>query len=420
MDYDDDQSKSLMTLFCLHTYSESDEMYNVIQSNEGEKIYPRIKSTCQLMLDIYGSEIRESLTWGYIRNIWMASGSLLFLRWLMTLDSEAFTIDRDTAWWIIVTLLLAPSFRSPKSPLYNSYARLDSTKEKIKFLVERGTSLHHVEDGETLTSRAMTDAAAFHLWCDVLQELKIDLHAFFEEEAEQNLFQMPTWNKRTYLALFRESALHKSDRDKFEWDDGHYCLRCESLLLTFWEYYLSVFTKYSSKFSHDEVENAGKVGNYICEIQDSSEHDDEVCQNDESVSDDQDEEFSNDDDEPGNDDEVKNDNPAENDPDVENKADIEIENEMRKDNKKAENDKKAGNNVNDNDDEVNNIDQASSDEDERKDTDEEVTLADRIYEIYKTHFGEGLCKSCQETSSSSSSSQLFMNHLPMPGSFDSS
>lgn len=411
-----------MTLFYLNTYSELNKMYKVIQSNEGEKIYPCRESTCQLILGIYGSYIRENLTSEIIHDIWLASGSLLFLKWVMTsANSEAFTIHRDTGWQVIKSLLSAQSLYSVMPP-YDAFARFDSSKEKIKFLVERDASFHHIEDRTTLTSIAMRSAAGIHLWCYVLQELKIDIHAFLEEEADQNTLRLPYWNSKTSLAFFLKSTLLQPNRDRFEWDNVRHCLRCGSRLLTFWEYYVGFWTDFSSKPSdgnHDEVEDVGKVENYVGMIKDAAGYDDDICQTDESDHDK--------DDELGNKSEVvRNDAQVENNLEVEYQAGIRIanknenENKMSDDDQKTQNDEQAANAAIEYDDAIVYIEIASDTDEDERDTDEderddanEITLADKIYEMYMTLFDEGLCISCQKAS------QL-MNDLPtMPGSFDS-
>ena len=47
--------------FTLSTSFESDEAYEVVDTKEGEKIIPRKNSICQLLLDVFGSDIRKNL-----------------------------------------------------------------------------------------------------------------------------------------------------------------------------------------------------------------------------------------------------------------------------------------------------------------------------------------------------------------------
>lgn len=46
-------------LFVLSTRLESDEIYDVIESDKGEEVYPRRNSICQLLLDVFGTDIKK-------------------------------------------------------------------------------------------------------------------------------------------------------------------------------------------------------------------------------------------------------------------------------------------------------------------------------------------------------------------------
>lgn len=386
--------------FIWSTRFESDEMYTIVKSNEGEKIYPRKDSTCQLLLDAFGSDIRDNLTDFKIERIWVYARSLLFLKWFMnSTHSEALTIRRDTGWSPIWALL---NF-SYGFTILNHQAQYDLTKQKIKFLIERGASLHYSKYGETLTTSAMKNAEMFYLWREVLQELEIDIPIFLEEEAEQISLQNRGWSPKHIVALFQASTFSKSERSRFEWDEYHRCLRCGSRIKTFWQFYLEYFQrKYSGLGGrtndklgdHGRVENADQID--IDEAGDNDEvyQDDEVNDGDEIDDDDEtknDDEVDdgdeiNDEDETKNDDEVDNDNEADSDDEFDDKEDFE-------------------------DDEIGDDDKAS---DEERGDNDELTWVDEPYEDYMTYLREP-CMSCDEAL------RLMQSFKPsMPGSFDES
>lgn len=378
---------------------------------KARKFAPKYKTLCQLLLDIYGSDIRKNLPLELIQGIWLYSSSILFLKWFMTSPhNEAFAINRNAGWSLIKYLLRYARFELP-FPNDEPKARLDLMKEKIKFLVEKGASLHYIEDGKTLTSIAMKSAAGFYIWCEVLQELRVDIHAFLQEEAEQSPFGLSEWSKSTSFALFlfREQTLNKSKRDMYAWDDKRFCSRCEYSIPTFWKFYLAFCEKMFSKFSkwsNDEVddpsriEDAGQIKIGEAENDDDSRQDDEVS--------DEDDECGNGDDEFGSDDKIRNNDKAENDHEVEKKANAEIESKGRNedeidDDEKVGKDKQAEKSAMDDDKEVGDDDKAS----------DEGSVIDGIYTIYTMSYAGGLCQSCQEA-------YQLMNDIPMPGSFDPS
>lgn len=224
--------------FLMQTVYESDGMYNVIESHEGKKIHPKVRSTCQSLLDVFGTDIKENLNMPIVELVWFMGGSLMFLEWFMiSTNSEALTIRRDTGWSPLFCLVLRPDpYQNLPDEEGDAYRNL--TKEKIKYLIRRGASLHYAEDGYTVTARAMSEARTFFLWREVLQELGIDIQAFMEEETEQKCFQSHNWATGLLVLLFRDSFLPRWTEERYEWDEFRYCSRCGSQMQPLWEYYL--------------------------------------------------------------------------------------------------------------------------------------------------------------------------------------
>ena len=241
---------------CSSAGLESDEMYNVIESDEGEKIYPKYESVCQSLIDAFGSDIRKTLAKSDISAIWHFSRSLLFLKWFMaSTGSEALTIDRDTLWSPITSLLM--DWNSDFN--YNKFS-FDLTKEKIKFLEEKGASLHYTKWPESLTSGAMKHAITFKLWREILEELGIDIQTFTKEEIDKGPLHQKGWSEGTLMNLFREPKLKNSNEDLSEWDEIDHCSKCGSRKPTFWDLY----------------REAIRSGDFICEVDDDNVYNDEI------------------------------------------------------------------------------------------------------------------------------------------------
>ena len=385
------------TFFCTSVIFESDEMYKIIQSNEGERIYPQEPSLCQLLLDVFGSDIKKNLNVDIIQRIWKWSDSLLLLKWFMSsTNSEALTIHRDTGWSPIFVLLR--DFDNSIS--YWPYSMKNFThedaylylpKEKIKFLVEKGASLHYTEDGVSLTTIAMRYARTFYLWCELLQELEIDIQGFLEEEPEQRPLGDRVWSKTTTLAFFQESMRNKPRIGIFGWDFKYYsCSRCDSDIPSFWKFYLDSFEYDFSDFdnrTNDKADDHGRLKFAGQTSVEESGDNDDVFQNDE---------IDNDDDAA----KVEKDDEAENDKEVDNSEELD-------------------NGVETDDDDVEDVEDGD---------DEDVTLADKLRKIYFQKYRIGLyygslcnkclCDSCQEETQLLNDMQSLTSS--MPGSFDAS
>jgi hypothetical protein len=397
---------STWTIFTYSPINELDEMYNIIESNEGERIYPKGDSICQSLLDVFGSDIRENLNMKVIEGMWIGASPLSFLRWFMaSTGSENLTIQRATGWSPIRSLMWTQDSLNRSFPYWSGR---DLAKDKIKFLARKGASLHYKENDISLTRKAMYEAATFYLWCEILQELEIDIPSFFEEEIVQSPQQYEGWDNEGLTKLFRGWKFYLLNEDEYEWDSRSYCSNCECKLETFWHYYLREFQRvYCTERSrdHGEVEDDDKVddedqisddekmGNDV-EVEDVEVDDDEV--EDDEVEGDEVE------DDEVEDDEVENDEVEDNDPnDKSDDDDDDDEEEEAEEVEEVDDDDETGD-----DDEIGNNDEVRHDDDE--------TFVNRVYKTYKT--GRNICKPCYEASRFMDEMQSLK--LPMPGSFD--
>lgn len=276
---------NLWRFYCFSAYRESDEFYNIVESDEGETIHPRKSSVCQLVLDVLGSNIRENLIYGRIERLWSFSNSLLFLKWFMaSTNSEALTIHRDTGWSPIAFMMYRLPYHSFRDPDLDPGV----AKDKVKFLANKGASLHHVTKIESPTARAMRSCCSFYLWCEILEELGIDFESFVEEEIGQGFLQKEGWSKTTLMDLFRDSIhrnllqksnLQKSNEDEFWWDAYNRCSSCGSPTQTFWELYLE---HYKNAYVLDIGNNNASDDREV-----SDEDEDKVSGDDDEVRDDE-------------------------------------------------------------------------------------------------------------------------------------
>lgn len=272
-------------LFVLSTRSESDEIYDVIESDKGEEVYPRRDSICQLLLDVFGMDIKKNIRLVHIQEIWFNAQSLLFLKWFMsTIKSETGVTYRDIGQSLILRIA---SWTDISRFYWNNF---ELVRDKVKLLVVKGASLHYTMHRQSPTTVAMGKAFRFHWWCKILLALGTNIQSFVEDEIEQGPLQEEGWNKETLMELFRDLIRNNLDKVKLERFDISSCIKCGSLRRTLWEFHL------------EDI----KSGDFICEVNDDEEFDDEEFNNDDDEVDD-DEEVVVDDDEVDEVEEVDND-----------------------------------------------------------------------------------------------------------------
>lgn len=261
-DEDSDLGHSWM-FFVLSAGNESDEMYDVIESEEGENFYPKGSSICRSLLDVFGSDIRENLNISLIKHIWLFASSLLFLQWFMaSTDSEALAIHKATGRSPIPFIISGmESFLTNRAFFFNV------AKDKIKFLAKKGASLHYGQPYGSPTSVAMERATNFSFWCETLQELGVDIESFVEDEIKQGSLQKRGWSKETLVKLFRGSTLYKR-----KWDRCYRCPNCGSQKPTCWKVYLEASK--NGKIYDDD--NYGEIDNNV-EIIDPETYKTRLC-----------------------------------------------------------------------------------------------------------------------------------------------
>lgn len=197
--------------FTLSTSLESDEAYDVVDTKEGEKIFPRKNSICQLLLDVFGSDIRKNLDHETVSEVWSFASSFQFLKWFMALTgSETLTVCKETG-------------RSPIRSMVSTWdnfrfqLNFEMTTDIVKFLVGKGASLHYSENDESITHRAMRGAINWLAWCGILQQLKVDIPSFFEKETIS--WPLRVWHTEELMILFHLRHYIARDWKKYKWDD---------------------------------------------------------------------------------------------------------------------------------------------------------------------------------------------------------
>lgn len=237
--YDPVSYSASWQFFIFSTSCELDEAYDFVDSHEGRKIHPKRNSICQLLLDVFGSDIRENLTASIVDHIWCYATSLRFLKWFMaSTDSETLTVCKETGRSPILKLFVMWD-------IYHLWAGdVDLVKDKFEFLVRKGAPLHYSANRLSITAWASRTPRRWVLWCFILLELKVDLPSFFNQEIIQGACL--GLKKATLLTLSSHFHFIVKSWDKYKWDAEFLCSNCEGPVATFWKFYLKAIQRLSS------------------------------------------------------------------------------------------------------------------------------------------------------------------------------
>lgn len=237
--YDDDD-KDLRVfqswkVFSLSTSLESDETYDVINTNEGEKIFPKKNSICQLLLDVFGSNIKKNLDIRMVDLIWSCASSFRFLKWFMALnDSETLAVCKKTGRSPIRSMVSAwDNFRF--------HISIEMILDVVEFLVGKGASLQYSKNDISITHRAMGGALKWRTWCAILQHLEVDIPSFFEQETISWLGHI--WSKAELMLLFHYRRYIGMNWEKYKWDDEPSSDDAHPIP-TFWVFFLIILQDY--------------------------------------------------------------------------------------------------------------------------------------------------------------------------------
>lgn len=216
--------------FVFSTFFESDEAYDVVDTKEGEKIFPRKNSICQLLLDVLGSDIRKNLTSKIVDEIWSCASSSRFLKWFMaSTDSETLTVCKETG---------RSPIRYMVSTWNNSRFQVDfkTAIDKVEFLIGKGASLHYSENDESITQTAMRGATNWLAWGVILKQLKVDIPSFFEKETIS--WPLRVWSKEELMMLFYQRHSICMTLEKYKWDEEPLSSNDADRIPSFWLSYL--------------------------------------------------------------------------------------------------------------------------------------------------------------------------------------